>query len=80
MSGMMNGTGMMGSGFCVFLGILIILAIIAVVVWMRRGTGTNHSSQSSSSHSLEILKERLAKGEISEEEYDHLKRKLDEQG
>ncbi|RSL33320.1 hypothetical protein D7Z54_11875 [Salibacterium salarium] len=68
----------MGSGSCVFFGILIILAIIAVVVWMRRGTDTNHSSQSSSNHSLEILKERLAKGEISEEEYDRLKRKLEE--
>ncbi|WP_199256779.1 SHOCT domain-containing protein [Alteribacillus sp. YIM 98480] len=77
MNGMMNGTGM-GSGFFGFFGILIILAIIAVVVWMMRGANTNHPSQSSSSRSLEILKERLAKGEISEEEYDRLRRKLEE--
>ncbi|RSL29830.1 SHOCT domain-containing protein [Salibacterium salarium] len=77
MNGMMNGTGM-GSEFYGFFGILIIIAIIAVVVWMMRGANSNHLSQSSSNHSLAILKKRLAKGEISEEEYDRLKKKLEE--
>ncbi|WP_051302298.1 SHOCT domain-containing protein [Salibacterium aidingense] len=77
MNGMMNGTGMDGGFFGFgFFGILIILAIIAIIVWMVKGSDGN-SPQSSSNRSLEILKERLAKGEISEGEYDRLKRKLE---
>lgn len=78
MNGMMNGTGMGGGFFGFgFFGILIILAIIAIIVWMMKGSNNNSSHPSSSNRSLEILKERLAKGEISEEEYDRLKRKLE---
>ncbi|MCA0988523.1 SHOCT domain-containing protein [Guptibacillus algicola] len=72
---MMNGGGMggMGGGFFGFgfLFILIIIAIIIVVFWMRKP-----NSHKSSKGSTEILKERLAKGEITEEEYEQLKKKL----
>ncbi|MDP4552311.1 SHOCT domain-containing protein [Alkalihalobacillus macyae] len=74
---MMNGGGMGGMGNSFFgfgfLFILIIIAIIVVVFWMRK---PGSSSKSSSTNSAETLKERLANGEITEEEYDRLKRKL----
>ncbi|MGP4078058.1 SHOCT domain-containing protein [Halobacillus sp. K22] len=75
MNGMMNGSGM-GGGFFGFglISILVIAAIIVIVVWMMK-PGKN---QTSSSDSLETLKKRLAKGEITEEEYDRLKKKLEQ--
>ncbi|SDQ80122.1 SHOCT domain-containing protein [Virgibacillus salinus] len=74
MGNMTGGGGFYGFGFFT---ILIILAIIIISVWMFKGPD-NGSFRSSGDKSLETLKERLAKGEISEEEYDRLKRKLKE--
>lgn len=52
-----------------FFGILIILAIIAVVVWMMKpGANNTQSSQAPNKKTLETLNERFAKREISEEE------------
>jgi len=73
---MMHGYGMGGFfGFCSLWGIII--AIILIVVWMikERKNSTNGSSKKKI---LETLKYRLAKGEITEEEYDRLKQKLEE--
>ncbi|MGI8314557.1 SHOCT domain-containing protein [Halobacillus mangrovi] len=78
MVGMMNGNGMGGGFFGFgFIGLLIIVAIILVIVWMMKPNGTDKSS-SKNSDSLETLKKRLANGEISEEEYDRLKKKLED--
>ncbi|MFG6114672.1 SHOCT domain-containing protein [Halobacillus sp. MO56] len=79
---MMNGGGMNGGmggffGFG-FIWILIIIAIIAIVVWMMKPGSNNKQDHTSSNKSLDTLKERLARGEISEEEYDRLKRKLEQ--
>ncbi|MFL8935270.1 SHOCT domain-containing protein [Rossellomorea oryzaecorticis] len=38
----------------------------------------SHHSNQNSNQALNVLKERLAKGDITEEEYDRLKRKLDQ--
>ena len=73
---MMHGYGMGGFfGFCSVWSIIIV--IILVVVWMikERKNSTNGSSKVKISETLKI---RLAKGEITEEEYDRLKRKLEE--
>ncbi|MFD1363221.1 SHOCT domain-containing protein [Lentibacillus salinarum] len=75
MTGNMMGGGMSGGCFGFgFFTILIILAVIAIAVWMFKGS----DNRAFRNNSLETLKERLAKGEISEEEYDRLKRKLKE--
>ncbi|SES26323.1 SHOCT domain-containing protein [Salipaludibacillus aurantiacus] len=74
---MMNGEpggGFFGFGFFT---LLLIIAVIALIIWMvipKKSTGTFNNS---GENSLEILKKRLAKGEISEEEYERLKRKLE---
>ncbi|WP_153464213.1 SHOCT domain-containing protein [Halobacillus sp. SY10] len=76
MNGMMNGSGM-GSGFFGYglLGLIILVAIILIVVWMMK---PNTSKKPPQDGSLESLKRRLANGEISEEEYDRLKKKLEQ--
>lgn len=71
---MMNGNGMhdgfMGFGF---FGILILVLIILIVVWMMR-PGSNRSFNKS----VETLNERLAKAEISEEEYNRLRKRVNQ--
>ncbi|GGC82822.1 hypothetical protein GCM10007216_11710 [Thalassobacillus devorans] len=80
---MMGGGGISG-GMGGFLGfgfiwIIIIIAIIAIFVWIMKPGSRNTTTRSSSGNkSFETLKDRLAIGEISEEEYDRLKRKLEE--
>ncbi|GAB4074035.1 hypothetical protein GCM10028778_15380 [Barrientosiimonas marina] len=56
---------------------IITLAVILMAVWFFKRGETN-PPRSSGGDSLDTLKERLAKGEISEETYDRLKQKLHE--
>ena len=50
------------------LSILVLLAIIALVLWIVRRVSKND---------VDILKRRLAKGEITRDEYDELRKKLE---
>lgn len=81
---MMNGNGMGGMGFFGGMGItwILIIGILIIIAALffnnrynqskdNRGTGDQNNS-------LDNLKNRLARGEISTEEYDRLKKKLDE--
>jgi putative membrane protein len=53
--------------------VLFWAAVVAVAVWaVSHFTGARGQSKSP----LDIAKERLAKGEISEEEFERLKQKL----
>ncbi|WP_226584002.1 Vpu [Halobacillus litoralis] len=75
MNGMMNGSGMGGGFFGFGLVILIVVvAIISIVVWMMK---PNKNERSSQQDSIERLNHRLANGDISEEEYDRLKKKIE---
>lgn len=80
---MMNGMGMMGWGiwgiFSFFLGLvlifLFILAVVAGVKWiwgqkmpLVRGAGES---------AFDILKKRYAKGEVTKEEFDRIKRDVE---
>ncbi|MEL3972069.1 SHOCT domain-containing protein [Rossellomorea oryzaecorticis] len=79
---MMNGGGMGGGLFgSGLLFILLIIAIVGVFIWMMRSNpkGAGGSpTHNTNNHALDRLKEWLAKGEITEEEYDRLKRKLEQ--
>ena len=72
-SGMMSG-GMVGFGFLV---LILLVLIVLVLVWMFRPS-TKHSSRTKSGTASERLDQRLANGDISEEEYDRLKRKIND--
>ena len=64
------GWGWLGLGLLhmvVFWG-LVILALVALFKWMVGGAGT--------SSAIDILKARYAKGELTREEFERLKREL----
>jgi putative membrane protein len=69
-----GGLGWMGLGFLwmiIFWG-----AIIALIVWaVRRSTG-HHSYRIDTHSALDIAKERYAKGEITKEQFEQIKKDL----
>jgi putative membrane protein len=66
----------MGIKFVAFLlfWILLIVLLVMLIKWIMKPHDLIHCCKNDSS--LEILKERLAKGEITSEQYDELKAKL----
>ena len=77
----MMGPGMMGYGYLGFgwlFQILILVMFFLVVWWMLRSNGIfGYKCNESAS---DILKKRLAKGEISLEEYNKLKKEIEPDG
>ncbi len=77
---MMSGYGMTGGwgfgwGFMVLFWVLIIVGIVALVKWM--GTSSNAGGRSGNeSKALDILKERFARGEIDEQEFQKRKHEM----
>jgi putative membrane protein len=75
---MWDGAGAMGWGW-IGLGIvhmllfwfLIILGIVALLRWLAGSAGA-----ASGSRALDILKERYAKGEVTREQFEQMKREL----
>ena len=77
---MMWGWPMMGfGGFGMIFGFIffvaIVIGVILLIVWLVRRPGYN-ITEKTSAHSLEILKERYAKGELTKEQYDNMKKEL----
>ena len=70
-----EGFGFFGVGMMViFWGIIIFLVVLALRWLSERGTGQKNGTSSA----LDILKERLAKGEIDPEEYQARRKALEE--
>lgn len=76
-----GGYGMMGNlgWFGMLVMLLIIILVIIGIVFLFRNL-FKHSNRmnvkNTSNRSIEILNERLAKGEITKEEYETIKRSL----
>lgn len=64
-----QGGGMMMIGMFLFWVVLIFLGLYLLKTFLNGNNSKNGTH-------IEILKERLARGEITEEEFDHLKQKL----
>lgn len=75
---MMGGYGMGGFGlggvFMILWWILIIVGIVVLVKWLLGPSSSPGGS--SGSRALDILKERYARGEIDEQEYQKKKQDL----
>jgi putative membrane protein len=73
--GMMNGFGF-GGIIPMILTILFWVAIIALVVWLISGFVSRTNSQPPAESALDILKKRYARGEITKEQFDEMRRDL----
>ncbi len=77
---MMTGLGMAFGGFGLIGMLLIPIALIAGIVWLIRtagGAGVQGPAQAQRMMSArEILDQRYARGEISREQYEAMKRDL----
>lgn len=71
----MMGFGGIGMIFGFIFFILIIIGVILLIVWLVRRTGCSITDKTST-RSLEILKERYAKGELTKEQYENMKKDL----
>ena len=73
---MMNGMfGGMWFGW-IFWIVLIVVIVWAVVQFTNRNQSTNTTNIVAKETPLDILKRRYAKGELTKEEYDEMKRNL----
>jgi len=74
----MMGFGGIGMIFGFIFFIAIIIGVVLLIVWLVRRTGlTDFSiSDKQGSRSLDILKERYARGELTKEQYENIKKEL----
>ncbi len=73
MYGYDHGGWMFGGGIGM---ILVWLVPIALVIWLVSSWGKRTGQESSEKTALDILKERYAKGEIQQDEFERKKRDL----
>jgi putative membrane protein len=76
--GMMGGygTGWFGGIVMIVFWILILVGLVFLIKWLIQSTGRDKATGSSGNRSLEILKERYAKGEIDKQEFESKKKDL----
>ncbi len=69
-----TGGGPMGGGmFSLLFTILLLAGLIYVIILIVQNSRPRGSSRPDRNDSLAIVKERFARGEISSEEYEHMK-------
>jgi putative membrane protein len=60
-----------------FFGFIFIIGIVLLIIWFTRRSGFNFDFiNKSTAHPVEIVKERYAKGEITKEQYESMKKDL----
>jgi putative membrane protein len=76
MGGFLGGWGIIGTiiGFIFILAIII--GVILLIVWLVKRTSYSGEIPSKTSDALEILKQRYAKGEVSKEEFEKIKKEI----
>ena len=77
MGGLFGGFGFIWMIFIFLFVIAIIAGVIILIVWsVRRSSSMQQPQQKSISTAMETLKERYAKGEITKEEFENIKKDL----
>ncbi|HSP22620.1 MAG TPA: SHOCT domain-containing protein [Planococcus sp. (in: firmicutes)] len=76
--GMGSGWGMgLGGGFLVLIVLIVVVGFgIYYIVKNNNNNDVNRSQKDSNADAMEIAKKRLAKGEISTEEFEEIKKNL----
>jgi putative membrane protein len=74
--GMMGGMGWFGGIFMIVFWILILGALVFFIKWLIQSTGSGRAIGGSSNRAFEILKERYARGEIDNTEFETMKTNL----
>lgn len=71
------GMGWFGMIFMLFFWVLIIVGIVFLIRWLVQNTGSrSRSNVGTGSQATEILKERYAKGEITRDEFEFMKKEI----
>ena len=74
--GVLGWGGMfVGMFFMIAVWVLIVVAIVVLVKWLTR-SGEKPTTPTASTSPLDILKVRYARGEISKEEFEQMKKDL----
>ncbi len=71
------GMGWFGMIFMLLFWVAVIAGIVFLIRWLLQSTGgRNRSNLGKSSQAMDILKERYAKGEISKDEFESMKKEI----
>jgi len=71
-----SGYYMMGGSGMWFFPLIFIILFVVVIFYLFKQNETKTSTGSSNESALDILKKRYAKGEISKDEYESMKKEL----
>lgn len=71
------GTGYLWMGFCLIFMLLFWTAIILLIIWLYKQV-KGPSEEQKAETTLEILKKRYARGEIGKDEFEDMKKDLEE--
>jgi putative membrane protein len=74
--GMGHGMGWFGFIFMIAFGVLVAVAIVLLIRWLILSTRPAGRGEREENTSLDILRERYARGEIGREEFEEKKRDL----
>ena len=71
------GMGWFGMILMILIWVLVIVGIVSLVRWLVQNTGNrSYPGVSTGSQAVDILKERYAKGEITHDEFESMKREI----
>jgi len=77
MGGLFGGLGFIWMIFIFIFILAIIAGVIILIIWAVRKTGNFQQTQYISENAaMSALKERYAKGEITKEEYENIKKEI----
>jgi putative membrane protein len=71
-----GGLGWVGMVFGFIFFILVVIGIILLIVWLVKKSNHPGVENRTESKALEVLKERYAKGEITKDQFDNMKKDL----
>ena len=72
-----SSMGWLGMGFGMIINLAFTALIIMAAIWMFKAAFRGGHREEKQTGAIEILKERYAKGEITSEEYQRMKKELE---